>query len=93
MQRIFLIARGSVQGVGFRAFVMGHALQLGVSGYVRNLPDGSVEIVAEGTPEQLEELCRRVRVQERFGISVEQLEERGRKEISKPGFSSFSIAY
>ncbi len=40
--------RGVVQGVGYRYFVRSRAIALGLSGYVRNLPDGTVEIVAEG---------------------------------------------
>ena len=38
--------RGNVQGVGFRWFVARHATRLRVMGYARNLPDGSVEVVA-----------------------------------------------
>ncbi|MGH7591893.1 MAG: acylphosphatase [Gemmatimonadales bacterium] len=40
--------RGTVQGVGFRWFVARHATALGLVGYARNLPDGSVEVVAAG---------------------------------------------
>jgi acylphosphatase len=43
-----LLVSGRVQGVGFRYFVMQAAEGFGVSGYARNLPDGDVEIVAEG---------------------------------------------
>ena len=50
--------RGRVQGVGFRWFVMGVAQHLGLQGYVRNLPDGTVEVVARGTPEAVVELER-----------------------------------
>ena len=38
---------GQVQGVGFRRFVQVHALRLGLTGYVQNLPDGSVEAVID----------------------------------------------
>ena len=54
--------RGRVQGVFFRAFTQGHASQLGISGYVRNLPDGSVEVSAEGERSQLELLAGHLRV-------------------------------
>jgi acylphosphatase len=40
------LVRGLVQGVGFRWFVARHARGLGLSGYARNLPDGTVEVLA-----------------------------------------------
>jgi acylphosphatase len=46
---------GKVQGVGFRYTVRTIADRHGVTGYVVNLPDGRVKLVAEGTPEQLTE--------------------------------------
>ncbi|MCD6363323.1 MAG: acylphosphatase [Synergistetes bacterium] len=39
---------GLVQGVGFRYFVKREARSLGITGWVRNMPDGSVEVIAEG---------------------------------------------
>lgn len=48
--------RGRVQGVGYRAGCCDRARNLGLGGWVRNLPDGSVEVEAEGTAEQLAEL-------------------------------------
>ncbi len=51
--------RGRVQGVGFRQFVWTRARSLGLSGYVRNGPDGySVEVTAEGSAEALQRLLQ-----------------------------------
>ena len=47
MQR-YIIVHGRVQGVNFRYFTQQNAIKLGIQGYVKNLPDGRVEIVAEG---------------------------------------------
>ena len=52
---------GLVQGVGFRYFVQQHARQLGLAGWVRNLPNGDVEIMAEGTRKFVESLIGYVR--------------------------------
>ena len=53
---ISVIVHGVVQGVGFRFFVSRVAYRLGVSGWVKNLPDGAVEIQATGPRETLDEL-------------------------------------
>jgi acylphosphatase len=45
-----LVVHGRVQGVGFRFTAREAAVECGVTGWVRNLPDGSVEIVAQGSP-------------------------------------------
>lgn len=55
-KRWSLLVSGLVQGVYYRASTEAQAMRLGLTGYARNLPDGRVEIVAEGTPEQLEHL-------------------------------------
>jgi acylphosphatase len=54
------IVRGNVQGVGFRATVRHHALEVGLTGTVSNLFDGSVEIYALGTKSKLELLLSRL---------------------------------
>lgn len=46
--RALLVLSGHVQGVGFRAYALRHANDQGVTGYVRNLTDGTVEMVIEG---------------------------------------------
>lgn len=51
------VVRGKVQGVGFRFFTVTCAEALGVAGWVRNTPEGTVEIHAEGTEQQLAELA------------------------------------
>ncbi len=48
---------GMVQGVGFRDTVRRHARALGLAGWVRNLPDGRVEILVEGSREDIGRLC------------------------------------
>ena len=55
------IVRGRVQGVGFRWFVDHEARQLGLAGWVRNNIDGSVEVLAIGTEQQLAALHNRLR--------------------------------
>jgi acylphosphatase len=55
------VVRGRVQGVGFRWFVEREAHMLGLSGWVRNNSDGSVEVLAVGTHEQIVGLRSRLR--------------------------------
>ena len=52
---------GVVQGVGFRYSTQREALQLGLTGYARNLDDGSVEVLACGEAEQVEKLIARLK--------------------------------
>jgi acylphosphatase len=47
-----------VQGVGFRYATAGRARRLGLTGYVRNCADGTVEVLAEGSPEALKSLLK-----------------------------------
>ncbi|MBE3580571.1 MAG: acylphosphatase [Thermoanaerobacteraceae bacterium] len=76
-------ARGRVQGVGYRYFAFHHAVNLGLSGWVRNCYDGTVEGVIEGPEERVREflsLCRQgprwARVE---GVEVRYEEPRGEK--------------
>lgn len=61
MIELHAIVRGQVQGVGFRATVRHYAAQLGLRGIVRNLPDGNVEIYAQGRMEDLEKLIAQLK--------------------------------
>ncbi len=58
---LHLYLEGRVQGVGFRAFTRRQARDLGLTGWVKNLPDGRVEIQAVGASEALEEFLSRIR--------------------------------
>jgi acylphosphatase len=55
------VIRGRVQGVGFRYFTEAAAAREGILGWVRNTPEGAVEIVAEGDAEALDRFERHVR--------------------------------
>ncbi len=56
MHEVHAIVSGFVQGVNFRYYTVMHAKSLGLRGYVRNLSDGRVEVVAQGEKEELERL-------------------------------------
>jgi acylphosphatase len=61
LARLDAVARGQVQGVGYRVFVLRTAMDLGLTGWVANLPDGAVRCVAEGERASLEVLAGRLR--------------------------------
>jgi len=61
MPAIHLTVRGQVQGVGFRWFVREAARRAGLAGWVRNLPDGSVELKAAGSEQGVAYLVNVVR--------------------------------
>lgn len=59
--RLTAMVKGRVQAVGYRAFLQRHARDLGLAGHVENLPDGRVEVLAEGPLEALETLLVHIR--------------------------------
>lgn len=59
--RLHVLVRGRVQGVGFRWFVREAARELGLAGWVRNRPDGAVEVAAEGSAATIERLREQLR--------------------------------
>lgn len=60
-RQIVAIAKGRVQRVGYRAFCADEAMRLGVTGYAKNLPDGRVEVLAEGDESILRQFVDRLR--------------------------------
>jgi acylphosphatase len=82
------VVRGRVQGVGFRWFVEREAHILGIAGWVRNNADGSVEVLAMGSREQLLGLRSRLRAGPR-AARVDDVEETETKPIA--GLTTFRI--
>lgn len=60
MRRISVTYAGRVQGVGFRATARAVAIETGTTGWVRNEPDGSVRLEAQGTPAQVDAFVTRL---------------------------------
>ncbi len=61
-KRLHIIVSGLVQGVGFRMFVMREASARGLSGWTRNLPDGTVEVEAQGNAGLIDEFIGQTRI-------------------------------
>ncbi len=81
------LVQGRVQGVGYRYFVLRQAEALGLAGHARNLPDGRVEVVAEGPELALAGLEERLR-EGPFGAAVRGLD---RSTVPAPGDVGFHI--
>ena len=62
-KRINILYYGNVHGVGFRYTANGIASKLGLSGWVRNLPDESVEVVCEGEEEKLKQFLEMIKIE------------------------------
>jgi acylphosphatase len=88
MSTRFLIS-GLVQGVGFRWFVARHARALGLTGFARNLADGSVEVVVDGAEEALPQLERLLRAGP-AGAQVDQVE-RSSGPVALPAGKRFDV--
>ena len=72
MHQAHIFYSGTVQGVGFRFTTQQFAAQLGLKGWVKNLRDGRVEVIAEGPKNKIEELCRNLESQ--FGNYIQSKE-------------------
>ncbi len=72
MKRYHVIVEGRVQGVGFRGFCMLQAQSRGLTGSVKNLSNGMVEIFVQGEQNQIDDFLKRVQEGDRF-IVVEDM--------------------
>jgi acylphosphatase len=87
MVRAHVLFSGTVQGVGFRYTTQRFANSLTVTGWVKNLSDGRVEMVAEGTREQLENLI--YKLEKQFKIQQKDIDWLDAKKT----FRSFEVTY
>jgi acylphosphatase len=78
---------GRVQGVGFRYTTLQVAKEFEVSGWVKNLPDGRVQLEAEGAPDTVKAFV--LAVEERMHGYIRKMERQGAKRLSQ--FSGFTI--
>ena len=90
MAEFHAIVSGHVQGVLFRQYVLNHAQSLGLKGFVKNLSNDCVEVVAQGSKEMLEKLVKCLSQGPEFA-SVENVELEWKEEGEK--FSGFSVRY
>jgi acylphosphatase len=72
--RIYLVVHGFVQGIGYRYLVRRTAMRHNIRGFVRNMPDGSVAILAEGGEEEIEEFEKEINVDIEHGPQVHNVE-------------------
>jgi acylphosphatase len=90
MIQLHIIVSGKVQGVGFRYFSQMKAVQYGITGWAKNLADGSVEIVASGSKDQLDPFIEDLRIGNPFSkINNIEITESGITE----DYHSFTIKY
>ncbi len=90
VKRLHAYIYGRVQGVGFRYFMVLRAKSFGLVGYVRNLPDGRVEVVAEGDEENLKMLLEELK-KGPPGAYVENVDYEW--SVATGGFDDFRITY
>lgn len=89
-ERLHVVVHGRVQGVSFRYFTQMRAAEIGLTGWVRNLPDRTVEVTAEGERAGLERLLHFLR-QGPTGATVTQVDVHW--ETASGIFSGFNIRY
>ncbi len=81
---VLFIVQGRVQGVNYRSHCHNSALKHGVTGYAKNMADGSVEILACATPERVEAFAKSLRATKPLGARVDIVTEAHSRACSLP---------
>ena len=89
MKCIHLIVSGRVQGVNFRNNTRRKAIELELNGYVRNLSDGNVEVVAQGDDERIKELINFIK----NGPGIAKVRDIKIKHKELENFKNFEVRY
>lgn len=89
IKRYKAVITGNVQGVGLRVFVVDNASKLGITGWVKNMADGTVEMEAQGNPDKLDQLFAAIK-KGNFIIKVDNIDY---TEIDCVEETSFIIKY
>ena len=88
--RVRVFAGGRVQGVAYRFFAEKYAGRMGITGWARNLPDGRVEVLAEGSGENIEAFLERLREGPRLALVDSFIV---RREASTGEFRDFQVVF
>ncbi len=89
MRAVKMRIEGIVQGVGFRYYTYRVAKRYGIKGYVKNMPDGSVKVMAEGEESAMEKFLQEVARGPSSAVVTNVIVE----DIDPQGFGSFEIRY
>ena len=88
--RVRVVVHGRVQGVGYRYFTLQQAQKLGLAGWVKNQPNGTVLLEAQGSNETIQKLLEKCRK----GPSLAYVSDMSIQEIPEiPGDSGFEVRY
>nr|MCK4929985.1 acylphosphatase [Nanoarchaeota archaeon] len=92
MKRIHFFVSGDVHGVCYRYYAVNKARKLGLKGFVRNVPDGRVEVLVEGEDNKVDEFMSFCKKDPGYS-RVEKQEVKEEKEIKSSGFDGFEIRH